>query len=217
MAVIPTPAALSPWPATTAVMTWKAAVARLRKELHPKSGATADPNCPDDLDQKVARLGMVASARVEQFAPSAPQAIRDEAVIRFAGYLASRPSPDPDGGGRQPPNGVRHGGTEPAVRVLRERGRCSHRSCDGAPWRRCRAREALAVQARAGEAAGDAAVYRCGGRGHPGAGDGSGACAAQRDRGRGGRRGVLQPRPGVGSGQGRRHRRARPGAFYCCP
>ena len=94
MAVIPTPAALSPWPATTAVMTWKAAVARLRKEFYPKSGTnTSDPYCPDETDEKVAQLGMVASARVEQFAPSAPQAIRDEAVIRFAGYLASRPSP----------------------------------------------------------------------------------------------------------------------------
>ena len=93
MAVIATPAALSPWPATTAVVAWKAAVARRRRELHPKSGTTADPNCPDELDQKVAQLAAVASARVEQFAPSAPQAIRDEAVIRFAGYLASRPSP----------------------------------------------------------------------------------------------------------------------------
>ena len=93
MAVIATPTALSPWPATTAVVAWKAATARLRKELYPKSDTTADPNCPDELDQKVAQLGMVASARVEHFAPSAPQAIRDEAVIRFAGYLASRPKP----------------------------------------------------------------------------------------------------------------------------
>ena len=93
MAVIPTPAALSPWPATTAAVRWKAATARLRKELYPKAGETADPSCPDELDRKVAQLGAVASARVEQFAPSAPQAIRDEAVIRFAGYLASRPSP----------------------------------------------------------------------------------------------------------------------------
>lgn len=93
MAVIATPAALSPWPATTAVATWKAATARLRRELYPQSGVTADPNCPDELDQKVAQLGMVASARVEHFAPSAPQAIRDEAVTRFAGYLASRPKP----------------------------------------------------------------------------------------------------------------------------
>ena len=94
MAVISTPAALSPWPATTAVATWKAATARLRRELYPKSGTnTSDPYCPDELDHKVAQLGMVASARVEQFAPRAPQAIRDEAVIRFAGYLASRPSP----------------------------------------------------------------------------------------------------------------------------
>ena len=93
MAVIPTPAALSPWPATTAVVAWKAAVGRLRKELHPKAGPTADPDCPDELDLKVAQLASVASIRVEQFAPQAPQAIRDEAVIRFSAYLASRPKP----------------------------------------------------------------------------------------------------------------------------
>ncbi|MCY4469462.1 MAG: hypothetical protein OXC08_12130 [Thiotrichales bacterium] len=94
MAVIPTPAALSPWPARTAVESWKAATARLRKELFPKSGTnTSDPYVPDETDLNVARLGGVASARIEQFAPRAPQAIRDEAVIRFAGYLSSRASP----------------------------------------------------------------------------------------------------------------------------
>ena len=33
-------------------------------------------------------LGEAASAVVEQYAPAAPQALKDEAVIRFAGYLA---------------------------------------------------------------------------------------------------------------------------------
>ena len=94
MAVIPTPAVLSPWPATTAVVAWTAATARLRKELYPKVPEnTSNPYCPDDVDLKVAQLGTVASARVENFAPSAPQAIRDEATIRFAGYLSSRPKP----------------------------------------------------------------------------------------------------------------------------
>ena len=37
----------------------------------------------DDVDA----LGMVASARVEREAPGAPQAMRNEAVIRFAAYL----------------------------------------------------------------------------------------------------------------------------------
>ena len=93
MALIPTPAALSPWPAATAAVTWKAATARLRKELFPNAGLTADVDCPDEVDQKVAALAAVASSRVEQFAPMAPQATRDEATIRFAGYLASRPKP----------------------------------------------------------------------------------------------------------------------------
>ena len=33
-------------------------------------------------------LGAAASAMVERYAPGAPQAVKDEAVIRFAGYLA---------------------------------------------------------------------------------------------------------------------------------
>ena len=72
MAVIATQAALSPWPATTAIATWKAATARLRKALYPKADATADPDCPDEIDLEVAQLGAVAAARVERYAPMAP-------------------------------------------------------------------------------------------------------------------------------------------------
>ena len=38
--------------------------------------------------ERAAELGAVASALVEQYVPAAPQALRDEAVVRFAGYLA---------------------------------------------------------------------------------------------------------------------------------
>ena len=39
-------------------------------------------------DELAERVGVAASAMVEQYAPGAPQALKDEAVIRFAGYLA---------------------------------------------------------------------------------------------------------------------------------
>lgn len=39
-------------------------------------------------DDRVARIGVAASALVERYAPGAPQGIRDEAMIRCAGYLA---------------------------------------------------------------------------------------------------------------------------------
>ena len=49
------------------------------------------PRCKgasETSDDRAAQLGAVASAMVEQYAPGALQAVRDEATIRFAGYLA---------------------------------------------------------------------------------------------------------------------------------
>lgn len=71
--------ALSPWPPTTSVVARTAAVARLREAV---AGRTLDS------DDAANHLGEVASATVEDYAPGAPQAVKDEAVIRFAGYLA---------------------------------------------------------------------------------------------------------------------------------
>ena len=70
-------AALSPWPTSpaalaTATATLKAAIAN-----------------DGETDAVVQRVGAVAAARVEREAPSAPQPIKSEAVIRFAGYLYS--------------------------------------------------------------------------------------------------------------------------------
>lgn len=70
-------ATLSPWPTTPAALA--NATARLKAAVQ---GAAADS------DERAAGLGAVASAMVEQYAPDAPVAIKDEAVIRFAGYLA---------------------------------------------------------------------------------------------------------------------------------
>lgn len=70
-------AALSPWPTTPAATA--AAVACLGAEI----GAT---------DERVGQLGATAAALVERHAPAAPQPIKNEAVIRCAGWLCQQPA-----------------------------------------------------------------------------------------------------------------------------
>ena len=70
-------AVLSPWPTTETARA--AAVARLQAAV---AGRTVES------DEDASALGELASARVEREAPGAPQAVRDEAVIRFVGYWA---------------------------------------------------------------------------------------------------------------------------------
>ena len=41
-------------------------------------------------DDRAAALGETASALVERFAPDAPQAVKNEAVIRIAGWIRAR-------------------------------------------------------------------------------------------------------------------------------
>ena len=67
---------LSPWPASTAAASLTAAQAALRDAL-----GTAPS------DDRINRLGATAAAMVEQYAPAAPQPLKNEAVVRFAGYL----------------------------------------------------------------------------------------------------------------------------------
>ncbi len=67
--------ALSPWPTTPSALadataTLKAAIANSKED-----------------DAPIQRVGSVAAERVEREASDAPQAIKDESVIRFAGYL----------------------------------------------------------------------------------------------------------------------------------
>ena len=69
---------LSPWP-TSAV-----ALANARTCLKTAIGSSAD-------DSTIDRLGGAASALVEAFAPGAPQVVKDEAVIRCAGYMDGTP------------------------------------------------------------------------------------------------------------------------------
>ena len=68
--------ALSPWPDTPAAQA--AAITRLRAAVAGRA----------ESDEAACALGEMASARVEREAPLAPQNIRDEATIRYAGYMA---------------------------------------------------------------------------------------------------------------------------------
>ena len=70
--------ALSPWP-TVAGAERLIALARLREAIAGRAGYS---------DDAASALGSAAAAMIEDFAPSAPQPVKDEAVIRLAGYWA---------------------------------------------------------------------------------------------------------------------------------
>lgn len=72
-------AALSPWPAADAGEPRTLAIRRLQ--------AVCRGRAAEDEDEADA-LGAMAAARVEREAPGAPQAVKNEAVIRYAGYMA---------------------------------------------------------------------------------------------------------------------------------
>ena len=71
--------ALSPWPTSAVALT--NATATLKAIIGP-----------DLTNERVQALGAAAAALVEKYAPDAPQAIKDEAVTRSAGWLAEAPA-----------------------------------------------------------------------------------------------------------------------------
>ena len=73
---------LSPWP-TDGDASHRAA----RQLAESVRGAALTSGGRENEDRAIA-LGMAASAMVERYAPNAPQILKNEAVIRFAGYLA---------------------------------------------------------------------------------------------------------------------------------
>ena len=72
--------ALAPWPARTATASLAEATRVLGEALS------------EGDDHITARLGATAASLVQRFAPDAPQVIKDEAVIRTAGWLRQAPS-----------------------------------------------------------------------------------------------------------------------------
>lgn len=114
---------LSPWPATDAA----------RNTLRRAFGGTESDSSvpPDDV---VDRLGGAAAALVEAHAPGAPQAVKDEAVIRCAAWMKS-----------SPPNelfAISTGGDDMAFRPLASRNALRASGAAGllAPWRKPRSR-----------------------------------------------------------------------------
>ena len=83
--------ALSPWPTTPAALA--AAIELLRSligdpaYIRVAGGTEIDPAGLALWEGHVSRTGSVASALVEREAPSAPEMVKSEAVIRFSGYL----------------------------------------------------------------------------------------------------------------------------------
>ncbi len=74
--------ALTPWPDDPVELA--AAITRLSGEIKGRT-LNQDGTVNDDVTN---HLGEVASAMVEEYAPGAPQALKDEASIRFCGALA---------------------------------------------------------------------------------------------------------------------------------
>ena len=72
---------LSPFPGTTMTVQRPAAIACIKATI--AGGASLS-------DDRAAALGEAASGLVERFAPDAPSAIKNEAVIRVAGWIHSR-------------------------------------------------------------------------------------------------------------------------------
>ena len=79
--------ALTPWPAST--MALRTATATLREALGLGANARAGSNnfAYDDVDAEVQCLGAAVSAKIEEYSPNAPQANRDEALVRAAAWL----------------------------------------------------------------------------------------------------------------------------------
>lgn len=74
--------ALTPWPTSPVALV--TATAALRVALEEDANTTGTD---DALDTELKRLGSAVSARVEQYAASAPDSIRDEALIRAVAWL----------------------------------------------------------------------------------------------------------------------------------
>ena len=75
---------MTPWP--TSPVALATAVAGLRAALDEDENVS-NPFVDDAIDTELKRLGSAVSARVEKYAASAPDSIRDEALIRACAWL----------------------------------------------------------------------------------------------------------------------------------
>ena len=119
--------ALTPWPESDWAL--DRAIGTVGRELGLNSMISAER-------EKVVRFGAVASAMVERYAPDAPEIIRDEALLRCAGWLKGTPAALPLNSLRVGPITIRRGpGMNQYVSALRNSGAMAIL----APWKRRRA------------------------------------------------------------------------------
>lgn len=74
--------------------------AQLAYALRLIDSPTGDVDAPTTYD--LTRLQRVVSTFIENYAPNAPEVVKDEAVILFAGYYADSPAGGSGGGARYP-------------------------------------------------------------------------------------------------------------------
>ena len=76
-------AILSPWPAGSHA----SADLAVRSPIIFATSYLKDAISPGASDATIRRLGETAGAHVDRYAPGAPQAVKNEAVIRFSSYM----------------------------------------------------------------------------------------------------------------------------------
>lgn len=74
--------ALTPWPTSPVALV--NATAELRRGLGLRAN---DSGNADDIDLNLRRTAAAASARIEHYAPDAPQSVRDEAMVRLVAWM----------------------------------------------------------------------------------------------------------------------------------
>ena len=82
------PPVLSPWPTTAVALA--AAREAVWKALGQWMGASGGIPAEEDLPM-IDRYAVPAAELVERYGPRAPQAVKNEAVLRTVGYLAGSP------------------------------------------------------------------------------------------------------------------------------
>ena len=81
---------LTPWPTDPAAVL--AAVAAVRFAFANSAISVQSRDSATQFDQVIERVAEAVSAQIERYAPGAPDAIRTEALIRFASWIMLTPA-----------------------------------------------------------------------------------------------------------------------------
>ena len=90
---------VSPWPNAVDAAVLRKVTAALRAAMGLAANVTADPNFEyDAVDIALQRTASAVSVRIEEYAPCAPRASRDEALIRAIAWLRDTEGADRERG-----------------------------------------------------------------------------------------------------------------------